>query len=455
MAIGTIPPVFGETPLSVANLSPGGLRQGQVIEARVLERVADDVLRLATAGGRLDVVVPKSGVPGLPQPGQIVHLAVGHSTTAGAPLLQFIDGPARGLTVTVRTPDLQRAGAPAAADPAPAVATPSRPALSPAATALSQAVTAALVRQDGAAMLFAGLTALAAAPPDALPPAVRTAVNGLMALVLGPRPPTADDVRQALARSGLFREGALSRGAAGGPSDMKAALGALRAAVLDWLSADGDEAAARALDVSMAGETDEPDPPRRPAPPRSGSPPDAQATARPPPTPAGVEEAKGLALRLLDEVEQVEARVLLHQAASLGSDGSGEPDAAAARFAFDIPLAGPTGPSMAEIRIERDDTGSGGDGRPERTWRLQLAFAVDPLGPLQARVGLMPGRRIAVALWCERAESAPVVEAGIAELRSGLEAAGLEVVAVDVRVGHPQEQGQGAAAAYLRVDRRL
>lgn len=470
MAIGTIPPVFGDTPLTVANLAPGGLRQGQTIEARVLERVSEDVLRLATASGRLDLVLPKSGVPSLPQPGQIVHLAVGHSTSAGAPLLQFLDGPARGLTVTVRTPDLQRPGgaAPAASGTAPtqaqalppATTVPVQPRVSPSAAALSQAVTAALARQDGAATLFAGLTALSAAPAGSLPPEVRAAASGLLALVLGPNPPTADDVRQALQRSGLFREGLLARGGKSG-ADMKAGLGLLRTAVLDWLSPSSAAPEANTAETWLAGEAREGDPPKRPAPPHAGSQPEGQSAARAMPAPATADEARGLALRLLDEAEQVEARILLQQAASLApEDGSGAPDPAAPqRYAFDIPLAGPTGPSIAEIRVESDDPRQRADA-PEggRTWRVQLAFAVDPVGPLQARVGLLPGKRIAVAVWCERPEALPVLETGAVHLRAGLEAAGLDVVAVDLHVGQPPDAGQGMApgvAAYRRVDLSL
>lgn len=365
MAIGTIPPVFGDTPLTVANLAPGGLRQGQTIEARVLERVSEDVLRLATASGRLDLVLPKSGVPSLPQPGQIVHLAVGHSTSAGAPLLQFLDGPARGLTVTVRTPDLQRPGGPA--PQRPERPRPRRRRSRPPPRCRSSRGCPLRRRSvaggDGGARPPGRRRDALRRPdgpfgrPGRIPPA-GGAHRGLRTARPGARSQPADGRRCPAGAPAL-------RPFPGGPpgprrEERSGHEGRPRPASdrrprLALPSSAAPEA--NTAETWLAGEAREGDPPKRPAPPHAGSQPEGQSAAHAMPAPTTADEARGLALRLLDEAEQVEARILLQQAASLApEDGSGAPDPAAPqRYAFDIPLAGPTGPSIAEIRVESDD----------------------------------------------------------------------------------------------------
>ncbi|WP_181699270.1 flagellar hook-length control protein FliK [Chthonobacter albigriseus] len=529
MAIGTIPPVFGEAPLSVATLGGGGLRDGQTIEARVLERVSADILRLATSSGRLDVVLPKSGVPGLPQPGSIVHLQVGHASSAGTPILQFIDGPARGLTVTVRqseatrpqpTPAPQAQPVPARTEAAPA---------SPAAQALESVVTRALQRQNGAAPLFATAEALLAAPPGTVPRPVAAALQALLGLRLGDgRPVTPETVRDAFRASGVFAPPPTAPGRP--PADLKAALTTLRTVLGTWLAtpapnntpkptapqtgspqsqppagsavppastATGQAAGAavrpglpgmplvpalplvpvpirdaattgtEAVDAEPGTPDEEPLLLRQPLevrsdtakhlpPPHRGFPPEGQPaqTAVPP---GDAEAVRSLAARALEEADHAAARVVLHQAASLDP---ANPEIRPARdgpahFSFEIPLAGPTGTSIADVRVERDarrGAGAEGDGR---TWRVQIAFAVDPLGPVQARIGLLPGHRIAVALWCERPEAVASLEDMIAELRTGLQAAGLEVAAIDLRLGRPPETAAPTSGGLHRIDRSL
>ncbi|WP_165644831.1 flagellar hook-length control protein FliK, partial [Oharaeibacter diazotrophicus] len=148
----------------------------------------------------------------------------------------------------------------------------------------------------------------------------------------------------------------------------------------------------------------------------------------------------------LDAAERAAGRILLHQAASIGGDDAapGTDDDAPRGLVFEIPIAGPAGVSVAEVRIERDDHGGrerGGaddDGGPVH--RVEMAFAVAPLGPVAVRVGLLPGRRVVIGVWCETPAAVARLEAEAAPLADALTAAGLAVSGVDLHLGRPPQR---------------
>lgn len=291
---------------------------------------------------------------------------------------------------------------------------------------LDAAVAAALGRQDGLGPVFAAAMALASRPD--LPPLLARALDALLEHVVGSEGgPSAGELRRAVMASGLFHE---SRLAAGLPAaDLKAVLLMLRA-MLAGMGAPLEPSA-------------EADPGRRfaPPPPRRGARPGAQPAAQAPTVPADV-----LPAHLAEAVDRALARVFLHQAASLPDGTSAETveDAGAPRsLVLEIPIAGPAGPSIAGIRIERDPPGrSGRDGRDEPgepVFRVEMAFAVEPLGPLTARVGLLPKNRVIVGIWCASEDALARLDLETEALRAALVAGGLDVGGVDLHVGLPPE----------------
>lgn len=291
---------------------------------------------------------------------------------------------------------------------------------------LDAAVAAALGRQDGLAPVFAAAVALAGRPD--LPPLLARALQALLDHVVGGEGgPSAGDLERAVMASGLFHE---SRLAAGLPAaDLKAVLVMLKA----MLSGMGTP-------LEPASEAD---PGRRfaPPPPRRGARPSAQPAAPPPIVPTDM-----LPSHLAEAVDRALARVFLHQAASLpdGASSGAEEDAAAPRsLVLEIPIAGPAGPSIAGIRIDRDPPGrSGRDGRDEPgepVFRVELAFSVDPLGPLTARVGLLPKNRVVVGLWCASEDACARLDREVGALSAALAAGGLDVGGVDLHVGLPPD----------------
>jgi hypothetical protein len=309
-----------------------------------------------------------------------------------------------------------------------------------AATPFDRVIAAALARQDGLAHLFAAAAALGGRGGDELPRPLSDALAALAGLVLDD-PPDGAALKAAFARAGLFHEALVLASDARASGDFKSVLATLRATLTLFM----DEAPPHPS-VEVVRDRVPPPRPGAPAPPEAAVPwPDDQDPVL-------------LARRLVGETEHALARLALHQTAVIEEAGvrPGEIGRATA-FSLALPIAGATGVSIATIRVERDDAREDRppDAPAEPTWRVDVSLAVEPLGPIEGRIGLLPGRRVVAGLWCaEPAAVAPIV-AGIAMVRTELEAAGIELGAFDVHIGRPPPKPRPAAAKPHRIDLAL
>lgn len=235
--------------------------------------------------------------------------------------------------------------------------------------------------------------------------------------------------------------------------DLKGALDVLRRELLTWLGRNADVMASLdgAADDMVTARSDRPSPPRKNGPVR-GQPavklPDGSDDA------AGSTEA--LAGRALGEAERSLSRVFLHQAATAENRDVKAAHPAQALM-LEIPIAGPNGTSIAQLRIERDDHAPSEPGAPpRRVFQVDIAFDIAPLGPVAVRVGLMDGRRVVVGVWCESDDGLVRMEAERENIVLGLEQEGMTVAGVDLHRGHPPEgQDETAAASSHRLDLQL
>jgi len=312
------------------------------------------------------------------------------------------------------------------------------------AQAVTDAVQTAAPRQGGLGRLMADL-AQALASPDVPAPAREAAVR-----LLGLRTPltpalTPTEVKQAVARSGLFLEARLAAQPAADirlPPDLKAALLVAREAFAAWAGST-PPTPAREGAPPPAGAAEPPPPP-----PFRGGPVAAQPPAAQPP-PA---EPHAMARRLVREAEGAVARQELLQAASLPfarpADAAEPPGRT--HWLFEIPFASPQGTAVAQFEVERDgggaDGGTPGDAPPH--WRARFALDIEPFGPVQAQVTLS-GARAGVQLWAERNETALALRAHQDLLRSALELAAY-APEIAVTAGAPPRP---AAPAGLFLDR--
>lgn len=243
LTIAPVAPQQTQAPPPLAQL----LVPGATVEARVLQQMSAQLVRMVIAATAVDVLAP------VPLPiGAKLTLAVAKGE-GGAPQLTVVSSSpsatpvAGGQSAPVAQQGLHAAlqGVvlkPVLVDPASAAQSPqpqSAPS-SPAEAALAQAAQQAAPRQGGLSPLFADLNA--ALESGKLPPGVLQAAFSLMSMrpQLGEQL-SAADIRNALQRSGLFLESSLAQGKAPatGSPDMKASLMVLREALSQWLGEAG------------------------------------------------------------------------------------------------------------------------------------------------------------------------------------------------------------------------
>ncbi|MBU1378902.1 MAG: flagellar hook-length control protein FliK [Alphaproteobacteria bacterium] len=276
---------------------------------------------------------------------------------------------------------------------------PPGPAIGPAAAVVAARAEAA-GRQAALGPILANLEQALGA--TSLPPNVKVAIGQVLALQTPTSAPmTPEILKQAVAQSGLFLEAKLAAGDAP-PMDLKAALLVLQQA----LGPTGQRGASR---------------PQRPTPPpTAGGALVGQAPAKA--TLSLDADPVALAHELGSEVEQALARHTLHQLASL-------PDGPGAHWMFELPLATPQGPAIAQFAIDRDDPQRAGEDQAP-TWQARFSLDIPPLGPVHVSVR-MDGEQTAVTMWAEQPE-------GLARLRSrGDELSGALAAEVVFRPGSP------------------
>ncbi|OZB20152.1 MAG: flagellar hook-length control protein FliK, partial [Pseudomonas sp. 34-62-33] len=93
-----------------------------------------------------------------------------------------------------------------------------------------------------------------------------------------------------------------------------------------------------------------------------------------------------------------------------------------------------------QIKLQREEReGNAEKNEPkEPVWRIDLAFDLPHLGPLQVRAQLLRGS-LSSQLWAERAETTTLINAELGHLRERLLAAGLEVGELTCRQGMPPQ----------------
>jgi hypothetical protein len=389
------------------------------------------------------------------------------------------------------------------------VATPSQPQnpVAAAQAAVAAAVQSSAARQGGLAPLFADIGIAAALP--AVPEPVRQAAERLLA-----QQPTldetmsADGIKQALGRSGLFLEANLasaqdgqtpgqatgqtpgqSPAAAGGTAtppaadDLKAALIVLRGALKAWLGADPSvppvaggvpskiAAAAELIRAALAPLPEETTAPAEvtqnggPAAPAAG--PRAAAPPTPPPPYRGAPTAaqpaaapsisadmapRDIGKVLLGETDAAIARQTLLQAASLpdhltantANALAARGDPSGPRWLFEVPFATAQGPTVAQFEISRDGHRAPAEG-PKAVWRARFSLDLEPIGPVHAQVAIV-GTRAAVTLWAERPDTSTQLRDNAPKLADALRQAELEPGDVLVRAGTPPRPSNPAAS---------
>jgi hypothetical protein len=407
------------------------VKVGTIVDALVLQMLTNGTAKLATAQGRLEGKSEATLVPGslvrleVTAPGQLRLVA----TLAGAGAGGSTGPQASGRLDTAQTlPTATPAGAP-----------PST--MDTQAAVVTHATLTAAGQQRSLAPLLADLAGLVSRPDNPLPAPVRAAAAAVLALPLDAEGLDAATLRDAFARSGLFREAHLA--SAGIPArDLKSSLLALRDALQGWrASLPAAEAGSRAspappvlqvphaarpagealahtvaqslsqavaanprvltplvalgpqrvLLEALAKETQE----APPLPSAAVAEPESTAALKPPPYrhgPLSPQPAAGSALaldaapeeiatKLLTATEGALARHTLTQIASLPEASAGElarGERAPASWTFELPMRTPEGTAVVPFEIARDGRGPNtAEGEAEAARSWRARFSTD------------------------------------------------------------------------------
>ncbi|PMZ72367.1 flagellar hook-length control protein FliK [Pseudomonas sp. FW305-70] len=143
------------------------------------------------------------------------------------------------------------------------------------------------------------------------------------------------------------------------------------------------------------------------------------------------------------------SRLQSHQLSSLEQTGVTADGRLMSTWQLEIPMRNLQDIVPLQVKFQREDAAEKEQPKERREerepkqqlWRVELAFAMEPLGPLQIQAQLIKGS-LSSQLWAERPYTASLIENNLAGLRDRLLSAGLNVGDLDCHLGRPPQGPQ-------------
>ncbi|MBV7572221.1 flagellar hook-length control protein FliK [Pseudomonas sp. PDM32] len=143
------------------------------------------------------------------------------------------------------------------------------------------------------------------------------------------------------------------------------------------------------------------------------------------------------------------SRLQSHQLSSLEQTGVTADGRLMSTWQLEIPMRNLQDIVPLQVKFQREDAPEKEQPKERREerepkqqlWRVELAFAMEPLGPLQIQAQLIKGS-LCGQLWAERPYTASLIENNLAGLRDRLVSAGLNVGDLDCHLGRPPQGPQ-------------
>ncbi|MCY1406948.1 Flagellar hook-length control protein FliK [compost metagenome] len=143
------------------------------------------------------------------------------------------------------------------------------------------------------------------------------------------------------------------------------------------------------------------------------------------------------------------SRLQSHQLSSLEQTGVTADGRLMSTWQLEIPMRNMQDIVPLQVKFQREDAAEKQQPKERREehepkqqlWRVELAFAMEPLGPLQIQAQLVKGS-LCGQLWAERPYTASLIESNLAGLRDRLLSAGLNVGDLDCHLGTPPQGPQ-------------
>jgi|GEM_PF-36961 len=146
------------------------------------------------------------------------------------------------------------------------------------------------------------------------------------------------------------------------------------------------------------------------------------------------------------------ARLQSHQLSSLAQTQTTAEGLQITTWQMELPLCNGQDIRFVQLRLQREQA----DSRHQNTepsqpiWKIDLAFDIPPLGPLQVQAQLREGQ-ISSQFWAERSETTQLIQQELEHLRCQLTAAGLNIQELHCQQGKPP-QGRRTALEQRFVD---
>lgn len=159
-------------------------------------------------------------------------------------------------------------------------------------------------------------------------------------------------------------------------------------------------------------------------------------------------EGEGDLEHLLRLAAAAVSRLQSHQLSSLEQTGMTEDGKLQTTWQLEIPLRNLQDIVPLQVKFQREDTPEKEQHEKpverepkQRLWRVELAFDMEPLGPLQIQAQLAQGK-LSSQLWAERPYTASLIESNLEGLRAQLLASGLNVGDLNCHLGTPPQGNQ-------------
>ncbi|KJZ33879.1 flagellar hook-length control protein FliK [Pseudomonas fluorescens] len=143
------------------------------------------------------------------------------------------------------------------------------------------------------------------------------------------------------------------------------------------------------------------------------------------------------------------SRLQSHQLSSLEQTGVTDDGRLLSTWQLEIPMRNAQDIVPLQVKFQREEAPEKEHPHERRDehepkqplWRVDLAFDMEPLGPLQVHAQLIKGS-LSSQLWAERPYTASLIESNLAGLRERLLASGLNVGDLDCHLGTPPQGPQ-------------
>ncbi|WP_312226057.1 flagellar hook-length control protein FliK, partial [Stutzerimonas nitrititolerans] len=133
------------------------------------------------------------------------------------------------------------------------------------------------------------------------------------------------------------------------------------------------------------------------------------------------------------------SRLQTHQLSSLAQTQTSPDGTQLTTWQLELPMRDQRDIVPLQIKLQREqDAKREQTEKPETLWRVELAFDMAPLGPLQVQAQLLQGS-LSSQIWAERDGTTQLIRAELDHLRQRLTAAGLTVAELACRQGTPPQ----------------